>query len=97
MWDDEEEDRLDHIQNRQARGKGAPKKKKSRAGTFSNALLFPLSRREGGFPGTLVFVFCTIEDFVADELFVMCTESRKKKGKKPSTPAVSAASRPIIF
>jgi len=32
MYDEQEEDRLEHIQIAKSRGKGAPKKKKSAAG-----------------------------------------------------------------
>lgn len=39
MYDEVEEDRLEHIQIAKSRGKGAPKKKKSAAGEF-RALLF---------------------------------------------------------
>lgn len=36
-WDDDEEDRLEHIAAAKSRGKGAPKKKKSADGQFSVA------------------------------------------------------------
>lgn len=31
-WDDDEEERLDHIRNTKQRGKGAPKKKRTAGG-----------------------------------------------------------------
>lgn len=34
MFDDFEEDRLEHLQIAKSRGKGAPKKKKSAAGKY---------------------------------------------------------------
>ncbi|KAL8712827.1 MAG: hypothetical protein Q9220_003035 [cf. Caloplaca sp. 1 TL-2023] len=38
-WDDDEEDRLEHIQLLKTRGKGAPKKKKSAEGTCIGSTL----------------------------------------------------------
>ena len=34
-WDEKEEDRLDHLNAAKARGKGAPRKKRSADGEFS--------------------------------------------------------------
>lgn len=33
-WDDDEEDRLEHLEVLKARGKGAPKKRRTREGMF---------------------------------------------------------------
>ncbi|KAL8872408.1 MAG: hypothetical protein Q9174_001961 [Haloplaca sp. 1 TL-2023] len=35
-WDDDEEDRLEHLQLKQQRGKGAPKKKRTKDGEFNS-------------------------------------------------------------
>ena len=40
MYDEQEEDRLEHIQIAKSRGKGAPKKKKSAAGELSPETCF---------------------------------------------------------
>ena len=39
MYDEKEEDRLEHVQITKARGKGAPKKKKTAAGEYTLSLL----------------------------------------------------------
>lgn len=39
MYDESEEDRLEHIQIAKSRGKGAPKKKRSAAGEFTRFVL----------------------------------------------------------
>jgi hypothetical protein len=38
MYDEKEEDRLEHIQILKAKGKGAPKKKKTAAGMLHQSL-----------------------------------------------------------
>ena len=38
MYDDKEEDRLEHLQITKARGKGAPKKKRTAAGEYMTCL-----------------------------------------------------------
>ena len=45
-WDDDEEDRLDHLSFAKQRGKGAPKKKKSADGEF----LYIIGRPKNGGP-----------------------------------------------
>ena len=38
MYDEKEEDRLEHIQILKAKGKGAPKKRRTKAGKFTRAI-----------------------------------------------------------
>merc|ERR1711939_870572 len=49
LYDEDEEDRLEHIQIAKSRGKGAPKKKKTAAGEYrmvmSRGMLWDVSRR----------------------------------------------------
>ena len=46
-WDDDEEDRLDHIKNTKSRGKGAPKKKKTADGESLLYLRWNANKRKG--------------------------------------------------
>ena len=48
MYDEKEEDRLEHVQILKSRGKGAPKKKKSAAGEYLNILVEVLRVVEEG-------------------------------------------------
>ena len=52
-WDDDEEDRLEHLQLAKARGKGAPKKKRSADGE-SSLLYFWFSWVEGRVGGLVI-------------------------------------------
>lgn len=60
MYDDFEEDRLEHLQIAKSRGKGAPKKKNSKNGEFVFFL-------EGGGKGMIVgFAELTFSFFTAE-------------------------------
>lgn len=66
MYDEKEQDRLEHLEILKAKGKGAPKKKKSAAGMSLSAAKYALCDECHGMLLTMV----------------CATESRKRPGKK---------------